>query len=1754
MTKCDKGTWSNDGATSCTVCPAGWACPSTEGNATNAVCDPGFYSFSRSLVCTECPAAYKCNTTTAAPLPCEPGFYSLAGSTNCAAVPAGYGAVSADSSSLYPCVSPGRYAPLRSFPAPTAAHASLACTICPAGFSCADPTALPVACKSGEWSRVGAGVCSPCPAGYYCSNAAVAAPVICPAGTYSIGNATACTACDRGYICPAGSQAAAPPSGLCPIGGFCDGTVYTPCPGGTRGGRTGLRFSSECEDSPVGFYSPAGSTRSTSIMCPTGFYCPLNAAVATPCPAGTYNPVPQQGALSACLACPAGSYCTLAATRPQICPSGYWCQASTGTPTACAAGTFGGGSRTGLSSQSQCFNCTTGSYCPGNGTPDPIPCAPGTYGPVQGLSACQQCVAGWSCPYSGMATLTIRCNPGYYCANGNSNPSATACPAGFYTDDTNLTASAQCSPCPPRRVCAAGTGGSANPPQICPTGGYCPGGSAPPGTACPAGTYNPVNNIMTAAECETCPPGSYCSAGSSAVTGPCSAGYYCPAGTMTANFYPCPAGTYNPWTNGSAYVDCVKCTAGNFCGSGASSPTACTAGSYCPTLGLSAVFAPCPAGYRCPAGTANPIPCGQGFTSAVGATTCSACPAGYYCELAATATPQACFAGTYCSGGKGEEPDFTNNPCPRGYYCPAGTTAPVGCPAGTYQPILGAKTAAECLVCPEGSWCAMNSTAPTGPCDPGRICTAGSTTANGTLACPSKTYRAIPGGAAVTDCSWCPSGYVCAAPGVVTPSLCPRGFYCGAGSDIPVPCPAGTYGNVTGYSKVQDCLACDPGKYCDVPGLTAPAGPCSPGYYCPEAGSNTSFAIICPPAGYCPLGSIVPTPCPPGRFSNSTGLSNATQCSISPAGFYSHGSSLYPTPCPAGYACAAGSVTGVENPAPAGSYAPQGSASFTLCQPGSYQPSTAQGSCLPCDRGKYCPNTGMTSQLSCPAGSYCAGGSALPTPCSNGTYRAATDGMAITDCFPCDTGKYCSNAGLTAPTGNCDAGFWCGLGSPVRNPGYGPQQIRSGFYWNSTDPINTGNSTYGGQCPQGYWCAAGTYTPTACAAGQYQPVLGGTSIAACLTCTTGNYCPAASANPTACPVGTFLSTTGATSVFACQLCPLGTFANVTGLAACKPCIGGQACTVTGLASPDQPCSAGYVCVGGATTTTPDDNGVTGTVCPKGSYCPARSSAPILCPAGTFNNVTGGRSLAEACLPCTPGFYCPSQGTVTPSLRCPAGYICPSSGGSITGMETPAPAGSTSSIGSVNATLCSPGTYQPNAGQSTCVACDAGRVCPDSGMAATLPCTAGGYCTGSNIAATPCPAGTYGNRTGLLASSACTACDAGYACTTTGLTAPNLNCSAGYLCYRSATTTTPTDGTTGVICPAGRYCPSGSSVATVCPAGTFRSATGGTSLSSCTSCTPGKYCGSTGLTAETNTCSGGYACYGGATTNTPTDGVTGIRCARGTFCPAGSANPQICTGGYYCPNLGQSSATAQCSAGYYCPNNGTGAIDAFGRITASGATNPCPAGFYCPLQTATPIPCAAGTFNNGTGGTSQAASCQSCPPGRYCQTSGQTQVTGLCSAGYICLANATSPTPTDGVTGYRCGLGTFCPAGTTSVLTCTPGSYCGSTGLGAVSGPCNAGYLCANSGGQGAVDAFGRTTVAGPTSPCPAGFYCPQGSGVATPCPAGTFNNATGGYDSALHCLSCTPGSYCASSGLTAPTGLCNAGFFCAGGDTTPNPM
>lgn len=154
---------------------------------------------------------------------------------------------------------------------------------------------------------------------------------------------------------------------------------------------------------------------------------------------------------------------------------------------------------------------------------------------------------------------------------------------------------------------------------------------------------------------------------------------------------------------------------------------------------------------------------------------------------------------------------------------------------------------------------------------------------------------------------------------------------------------------------------------------------------------------------------------------------------------------------------------------------------------------------------------------------------------------------------------------------------------------------------------------------------------------------------------------------------------------------------------------------------------------------------------------------------------------------------------------------------------------------------------------------------------------------------------------------------------------------------------------GGPCPAGSYCPAGSSIYIQCAVGTFNPNTGSTSSTACQTCTAGKKCLSRGLTAPSTDCPAGYYC-----TQNP---YTLNSCGQGYYCPIGSDSQIKCPSGQYQPNTLQSTCLT-CPAGYYCPQ-----ADTTRKII-------CPAGSFCISGQAAATACPQGTYNPREGAQSQ----------------------------------------------------------------------------------------------------------------------------------------------------------------------------------------
>lgn len=295
----------------------------------------------------------------------------------------------------------------------------------------------------------------------------------------------------------------------------------------------------------------------------------------------------------------------------------------------------------------------------------------------------------------------------------------------------------------------------------------------------------------------------------------------------------------------------------------------------------------------------------------------------------------------------------------------------------------------------------------------------------------------------------------------------------------------------------------------------------------------------------------MPSNCPIGTMSNSTGLTTSGQCPACKGGYYCATSGLIePTgQCDAGYYCDSGASTATPNDGttgdvcPMGHYCPTGTDVPIQCPVGMYMVAPQASECINCTAGYYCVD-GL-NLIDCPTGYYCPSGTGNVTNmCPTGTFGGTTNLASETDCTQCTGGSYCDIPGLTAAAGSCSAGYFCTSGSD--------------------SPTPSGLVGIAGICPVGHYCQAGV------------------------------------ANPVPCPAGTYTNTTGLTLE-----------------AQCTPCDYGKYCGSTGLSEPTGDCDPGFFCLEGADVPNNPVTDSTGGPCPIGHYCPAGTSHPVGCDAGTY---------------------------------------------------------------------------------------------------------------------------------------------------------------------------------------------------------------------------------------------------------------------------------------------------------------------------------------------------------------------------------------------------------------------------------------------------------------------------------------------------------------------------------------------------------
>ena len=197
-----------------------------------------------------------------------------------------------------------------------------------------------------------------------------------------------------------------------------------------------------------------------------------------------------------------------------------------------------------------------------------------------------------------------------------------------------------------------------------------------------------------------------------------------------------------------------------------------------------------------------------------------------------------------------------------------------------------------------------------------------------------------------------------------------------------------------------------------------------------------------------------------------------------------------------------------------------------------------------------------------------------------------------------------------------------------------------------------------------------------------------------------------------------------------------------------------------------------------------------------------------------------------------------------------------------------------------------------------------------------------------------------------------------------------------------------------------------------------------------------------------------------------------------FLPIDDEFPYPCAAGYLGSNESafqtSSDCAGKCPAGSFCPDAST--IEEV----------PCPEAHFCPAGSATPRPCAAGSYSS-TLNLQAASECTAVDAGYYAPTGSKTQT--------ACAAGTYTATGEQGVCS-KCAAGKFQKdAGQISCDDCTPG------------------------------------------------YFCPEGTAIPLPCPAGTVGTSTGlqGVD---ECEDVPVGEW---APLGSSRGIdCFQGFFCPG--------
>ena len=489
-----------------------------------------------------------------------------------------------------------------------------------------------------------------------------------------------------------------------------------------------------------------------------------------PCPIGTYQPNSGQ---SECMDASPGYYTII----PTAAIEQYPCHAGTYLP---SSGQYAENDTvSGYAFDSRlidghgtlvaeiCISNSPGHYSD-FGSPDEVPCPPGTYQPNSGYTYC------------------IQTTPGYFTGDSG-NTVETPCEGGTY------------QPNPGQSSCFFAS----------------PGYQAPPNSLqqdeCTPGTYSDEFGLE---ECKMADPGYYVTEFGATTQTPCLPGEYQPTPGQTS----CIAtysGHYSSEPGTAFQIGCepgtfetergaTSCSGvtepGHYSQLGASSQQECEPGTYAPYSGMGECLLSDPGSHVPLNSSLDQLPCPPGhYQSYSGQATCLSAEPGHYSEEGAT-EQMACQPGSYQSQSEATSCDMSQ---PGNFVPQSAATEQTPCAPGEYQNEPGAII---CIPADQGTYSDSSGLAEATPCPPG-------------------TYQPL---TAQAECILADRGHHVAEAGAISQTPCERGTYqpesgmseclsatrghyvSDTGQISQVPCTPGNFQPMTG---AVGCVAAEPGHF-----------------------------------------------------------------------------------------------------------------------------------------------------------------------------------------------------------------------------------------------------------------------------------------------------------------------------------------------------------------------------------------------------------------------------------------------------------------------------------------------------------------------------------------------------------------------------------------------------------------------------------------------------------------------------------------------------------------------------------------------------------------------------------------------------------------------------------------------------------------------------------------------------------------------------------------------------------------------------